>query len=317
MSREPSRAHASHAVMMLLAPAAILAYLAIPSQSFSQSKAVAKFEAVAIRPCKADASRSGANRGGGAGNSPDHLSIVCQTVDNLIQWAYVRYADGQPSRQGRIPIPIPKAPVEGEPAWLTAETFTIDAKPESPQILEMMRGPMLQALLEERFRLKIHWVTRQVPVYALVAGRGGTKLKPASKNSCTPPPDFSKGIPPQLTPDQPPACGAFSSDGRGGTRTYGQTMAGLSAQFSVLLDRRVVDRTGADGTFDIHLDVDFNDLFGRFGQPAEGVTSERPDRSDPLGALENAVRELGLRLESARAPQKFIVIDHVERPSEN
>jgi uncharacterized protein (TIGR03435 family) len=121
-----------------------------------------------------------------------------------------------------------------------------------------------------------------------------------------------------LTPDQPPPCGAFSPDGKGGTRTYGQTMAGLSAQFSALLDRRVVDRTHAEGIFDLHLSVDFNDLFGRFdGGPVESDASQRPDTIDPLGALEAAVRELGLRLESASDSQKFIVIDHVERPSEN
>jgi hypothetical protein len=67
-----------------------------------------------------------------------------------------------------------------------------------------------------------------------------------NKDSCTGPPDFSKGLPPPLTPDQPPPCGAFSPNGKGGTRTYGQTMAGLSAQFSALLDRRVDDRTGIE-----------------------------------------------------------------------
>ncbi len=307
-------AHAASKILVVTG--AILAYFASPG--FAQSKATPKFEAAAIRPCKADAFPAGRGRGGASENSSEHLSIVCQTVENLIQWAYVRYADGQPLHIGSIPMPIPREPIEGEPPWLTSETFTIDAKPESPQILEMMRGPMLQTLLEDRFGLKIHRVTRQVPVYALVAAKGGPKLNATQKDSCTAPPDFSKGMPPMLTPDQPPPCGAFSPDGRGGTRTYGQTMAGLSAQFSALLDRRVVDRTHAEGTFDIHLAVDFNDLFGRFnGGPPEGDASQRPDRIDPLGAIGAAVRELGLRLESASDAQNFIVVDHVERPSEN
>jgi len=303
---------------MPLALAAILLFLAIPGQSFAQSNATPKFEAAAIRQCKADAAPSGRGRGGATQNSAEHLSITCQTVENLIQWAYVRYADGQPSRPSNIPKPIPRDPVEGAPSWLTSETFTIDAKPENPQTMEMMRGPMLRKLLEDRFSLKIHTISRQVPVYALVAAKGGAKLSATKKDSCTPPPDFSKGMPPMLTPDQPPPCGAFSPDGKGGTRTYGQTMAGLSAQFSALLDRRVVDRTHAEGTFDIHLAVDFNDLFARLnGASAEGDASQRPDRIDPLGALEAAVRELGLRLESATDDQKYIVIAHVEHPSEN
>lgn len=289
---------------------------AIASQCFGQI--TPRFEAAAIRQCKADASPAGRDRGGASANSSEHLSVVCQTVESLIQWAYVRYADGQPARAGNFPMPIPREPIEGEPSWLTSETFTIDAKPESPQTLEMMRGPMLQALLEDRFRLKIHRVTKQVPVYALVVAKGGAKLTATKKDSCTPPPDFSKGMPPMLTPDQAPPCGAFSPDGKGGTRTYDQTMAGLAAQFSVLLDRRVVDRTGVAGNFDIHLAVDFNDLFARLnGGPPEGDGSQHPDRIDPLGALGAAVRELGLRLESATDDQITIVIDHVERPSDN
>ncbi|HEV3199803.1 MAG TPA: TIGR03435 family protein [Bryobacteraceae bacterium] len=166
--------------------------------------------------------------------------------------------------------------------------------------------------------LKIHLGTRQVPIYALVVAKGGPKLDAAKKDSCTAPPDFSKGLPPPLRPDQPPPCGAFSPDGKGGTRTFGQTMAGLSAEFSALLDRRVDDRTGIEGTLDIHLDVDFNSLFTRFDRPlAAGDAPGGPNNSDPFEALGSAVAKLGLRLESARGSEMFIVIDHVERPSEN
>jgi uncharacterized protein (TIGR03435 family) len=176
---------------------------------------------------------------------------------------------------------------------------------------------MLQALLEDRFKLSIHRSTRLVPIYALVVAKGGPKLDAAKKDHCTGPPDFSKGLPPPLTPDQPPPCGAFSPDGKGGTRTYGQTMAGLSAEFSALLGKRVDDRTGIEGTFDIHLDVKYAGLFTRFDrQPAAGDTPEQPG-TDPLEILESAIQRLGLKLQSASGPETFIVIDHVERPSEN
>jgi uncharacterized protein (TIGR03435 family) len=176
---------------------------------------------------------------------------------------------------------------------------------------------MLQALLEDRFKLRIHRSTRQVPIYALVVAKGGPKLDLAKKDSCTGPPDFSKGVPPPLTPDQPPPCGAFSPDRKGGTRTFGQTMAGLSAEFSALLGKRVDDRTGMEGMFDIHLDVGFDGLFTRFDHsPAPGDTPEQPG-TEPLEALGSAVQKLGLRLETTSGPETFIVIDHVERPSEN
>ena len=307
----------SYSPRMLLAPAAILACLATPAPGFAQSKAdPPKFAVVSVKPCKSAV--SGDRSVGAGGNDPGRLWIVCQTVENLIRWAYVRYPSGQPLPVGGPPKMMPNEPVQGGPAWLSSETFSIDARPESPQTFDMMRGPMLQAVLEDRFKLSIHRSTRQIPIYALVVAKGGPKLDTAKKDSCTGPPDFSKGLPPPLTPDQPPPCGAFSPNGQGGTRTFGQTMAGLSAEFSALLDRRVDDRTGLEGTFDINLDVSFNSLFTRFDHrpAAAGDTPEQPG-TDPLEALGSAVRKLGLRLETTRGPETFIVIDHVERPSEN
>jgi uncharacterized protein (TIGR03435 family) len=303
---------------ILLAPAAMLAWagLSDPARSLGQSKAApSKFEVAAVKPCKpADLPLNGA-RGGASGSDPGRTRIVCQTLERLIEWAYVQYANGEPLSSGALP---PKdQPIEGSPSWVKSETFTIDAKPESPQTMEMMRGPMLQALLEDRFKLKIHRGTRQVPIYALVVARGGRKLDPAKKDSCTPPPDFSKGLPPLLRPDQPPPCGAFSPDGKGGTRTFGQTLAGLSAEFSAVLGKDVADRTGTEGTFDIHLDVDFNDFFTFTRSAGPDDTPGGQNRVDPFEALGSAVQRLGLRLQSTTGPETFIVIDHVERPSEN
>jgi uncharacterized protein (TIGR03435 family) len=228
-----------------------------------------------------------------------------------MQWAYVRYANGEPSV-------TPDQAIEGGSSWVRSETFTIDAKPEGPQTMEMMRGPMLQALLEGRFNLKIHRGTRQVPIYALVVARGGPKLDAAKKDGCSGPPDFSKGLPAPLRPDQPPPCGAFSPDGKGGTRTFGQTMAGLSREFAAVLDRRVDDRTGIEGTFDIHLDVDYTGLFTRFDRPrGAGDAPGGPNATDPFEVLGSGVAKLGLRLQNASGAETFIVIDHVERPSEN
>jgi hypothetical protein len=86
---------------MLLAAATILSRLATPDQSFAQSNAVPpKFEVAAIRPCKPVAFPANRERGGASGNSPERLRIVCQTVERLIQWAYVSYANGEHRTQG-------------------------------------------------------------------------------------------------------------------------------------------------------------------------------------------------------------------------
>jgi uncharacterized protein (TIGR03435 family) len=67
---------------------------------------------------------------------------------------------------------------------MRSDRYLIDAKPERAAGQEMMNGPMMQALLEDRFRLKIHRETREVPAYALTAPKGGTKLQPFQQGSC-------------------------------------------------------------------------------------------------------------------------------------
>jgi len=166
----------------------------------------------------------------------------------------------------------------------------------------------LQALLEERFHLKIHSVERDLPVYALVVAKGGPKLEPAKEGSCTPV-DFSAEPPPN-------PCGAFFPDGRGGTKTLHQTMAGLCLQFSAVLDRDVVDRTGLSGGFDIDMPLAGEDLFPFAGKSAP-PPGEAPPPADPLSAIMAAVQKLGLRIEPAKASTQFLAIDHLERPSEN
>lgn len=91
-------------------------------------------------------------------------------------------------------------------------------------------------------------------------------------------------------------------------------------QLSAALDRDVVDRTGIAGTFDMHLDLTAGDLFP-FARQDGAADSSDPGASampvDSLGAIMHAVQKLGLKLEPARAPGETLIIDHVERPSEN
>jgi hypothetical protein len=157
-----------------------------------------KFEVVSIKPCKPGVTKGGGPPVFGAGSSPGRLRIRCgilADIDNtgMIQVAYNRYAGGYLNSFRMVPI-------EGGPDWIHTERFEIDATSDGHPTLLMMQGPMMQTVLEDRFKLKIHRETRQGPVYELALGKGSPKLKPFQEGSCTP---VVVGRPlPQLAPDQ-------------------------------------------------------------------------------------------------------------------
>jgi uncharacterized protein (TIGR03435 family) len=279
-----------------------------------------KFEVASIKLCRAgDMPAGGGRSGGGAsGNDPGRLRLECQNLDRLVRLAYIQFADGKdwfPGGPGPSRRQI-NQPVAGEPPWANSDRYTIDAEPQTPQTAGMMHGPMLQSLLEERFRLKLHRDRRDVPVYALVVGKGGPRLTASTEESCRPL-DLASDLPAPPRPGEPPLCELFRPDKNGGTQTLGQTLGGLCRQFSVALDRDVVDRTGIAGKFDIRLEVSEDDLFpfARQNRASDAAASALPD--DPLSAIMAAVQKLGLKLEPAKATAEFLVIDRVERPSEN
>jgi uncharacterized protein (TIGR03435 family) len=301
---------------MRCCPALGTAALAVPFLLHTQSTAPApKFEVASIKPCN-DTPAEGGRRGGGgvSAGDPGLLRLPCQPLDHLIRLAYIRFATGQHQSDGVPPVSgrAMNQRIEGSAGWISSELYTIEAKPETPQGMEMMRGPMLQALLEERFKLKLRRDRKEVSVYALMAGKGGAKLQPSTPTSCRVF-DPSMGPPSPPGPNDPPFCFAFGLDPKGGMRTFRQTLAGLGMQFSAALDRDVVDRTGIEGTFDIHLDLSQDELF-------PFMHRERADAGPPpdsLGAITRAVQKLGLRLELAKINQEFLAIEHAERPSQN
>jgi len=269
-----------------------------------------KFELASVKPI----TNCGEGRGGprlGIGTSPGRLSIKCQTVDALVRQAYLA--------NGRDPLFISSRlynqPIKGSPAWISSDHYTIDAKAEIPESRETMLGPMMQALLEDRFRLKIHRETREVPVYELTVAKGGSKLQAAKEQGCAAF-DVDK-------PDPPPGkhlCGVLirsSTPGSVPAAWYGATITDLCRGLSRLLDREVIDRTGVAGVFDVRLELSAADLFPlarRVQDDPEGPASA----SDPTGSsIFTAVQKLGLKLESGKGSGDFLVIDHVERPSEN
>jgi uncharacterized protein (TIGR03435 family) len=209
--------------------------------------------------------------------------------------------------------------LSGDPPWASSEHYDIQAKADGNPSVREMEGPMLRVLLEDRFKLTIHRETRQLPVYELTIGKAGAKLQLSKEGSCTP---YSENSPPPTsTPGQPRPnfCGFHTTPGDGLNRTLdgeGITMAALATTLSrtyvSLLGRNVIDATGLTGPYDVHLKWAMDSL----SAPAGPNVTPPSDATGP--SIFTALQEqLGLKLESTKGPVEVLVLDHVERPSEN
>jgi uncharacterized protein (TIGR03435 family) len=198
------------------------------------------------------------------------------------------------------------------PKWVAEDRFAIQAKAAEGNPTKDQMRLMMQALLAERFNLAVHFETRESPVLALVVikpGKLGPKLRPHAEG---PPCDTAP------SPDLfPPKCYAMmltiypGQMAKGGSRDTTITLIADALPSMGRLARPVVDRTGLSGRFDFALEwsPETNSLPAAAGEPT-------PDTQGP--SFQEALREqLGLKLESARAPLQILVIDQVERPSEN
>jgi uncharacterized protein (TIGR03435 family) len=276
--------------------------IAPPSHAQSASAATPKFEVASVKGCKANSTSTG-GRSGGLRTTPGRLSVACLPVKFLIQAAYATSPDAS-------------VPISGGPAWIDSDLYDIEAKAENNPSRETMTGPMLQALLEDRFRLKIHRETKEVPVYALTVGKNGPKLQAFKERSCAPN-DPEK--PPPAAPGQtrPTLCGSYSIGLKGANLTldvHRRTMTEFSRQLH--LDRPVIDKTGIAGLFDFHLEFASDGTTAGFFPPGFQVPAPSDSPSGP--SIFTAVQEqLGLKLEPAKGSGELLVVDGVERPSEN
>jgi len=247
------------------------------------------FEVASIRP-----STSGAD-GGSIGRRGDTF-----VATNVPLTALLGYAYSPPN------APLLKEQIAGAPDWAGTDRFEIQAKlsGDTPTATVEQTKQMLQSLLEERFELKAHRETRGLPVYNLVLVKGGPKLSAD-----------------QTPPDPRQSFIQFGSSGnqltalpRGAmrliTEASGLTLSGTAIPVSKVVsllqgqsDRLIFDKTGFSGLFDIHL------VFSPLA--ATSVAAES------TVSLFTAIQEIGLKLESAKAPVEVLVIDSVKRPSEN
>jgi uncharacterized protein (TIGR03435 family) len=206
--------------------------------------------------------------------------------------------------------------IVGGPEWVKSDVYAVDAKAGgNPQVAQMFL--MLQTLLEDRFQLRVHRESREMPVYVLAPARGGLKLPPPRDGSCV---DEAAPLGPGDHPQPLPRCGGIDGrPGSGGHHLVGAKvpMAEFARKLSEMLGRTVIDQTGFSGVFDIDLEFrrdDTTDFARRVGMAPPGEVLP-VDTSSP--SIFGAVQQLGLRLESTKGPVEVIVIDHVERPSAN
>jgi uncharacterized protein (TIGR03435 family) len=197
--------------------------------------------------------------------------------------------------------------VVGEPAWIGATHYDVQAKSEGDFSVNQMEGPMLRALLEDRFQLRVHRETRQMPVYELSVAKGGVKMRVTAAGGCVPY-DANATPPAAPAPGAPRInyCGYPKTGVTGTNRTLdgtGVSVAVLIANLSRLaVDRAIIDKTGLDASYDLYLEW------------AADALADDAGGASIFAALQE---QLGLKLESAKGPVEVLVIDGVERASAN
>jgi uncharacterized protein (TIGR03435 family) len=245
------------------------------------------FEAAAIKP----------NREGGGPYlrvHPGRLMMTYYSIQELVAFAY-----GVRAEQ-----------VVGK---FSSDRYDIEATTSGSVPGKQMAGPMLQALLADRFGLRLHRETRNLPVYNLTVSKNGPKMPPAKSDCVVSPVDH--GAP----PEHPSADPVFYCDhphfgAQGVNRTLegkGITLQALSESLSrTELNRTVVNKTGLNGAFDVTLKWvadPSSPLHDGFGGPA----SEPGAGPSLFTALQE---QLGLRVQSGRGPVEVLVIDQIEKP---
>ena len=264
----------------------------------SAAMVIPKFEEASIKPCEAF-------RSGKVPESPGRLQSGCKTLQRFMQGAYGSFGNGHVT-------PLSSVTITGGPAWTDSDLYEIDAQAGGQEGQVMMKGPMLQALLEDRFKLKIRRETREIPVYELTVDKGGPKLQPF-QGSCIPwDYDHPNPGPRQCATARPASDGIYME---------GWTMADLCYFFLVTLGQPVIDKTGNAERFNVHLALptEAAETLRHGARGAPGRTDSAASTTDPslVSAVKTAVKKLGLNLEATNGPGEFIVIDSAERPSEN
>lgn len=246
------------------------------------------FDVVSIKPNKsAAASMSAGTYPGG------RWSMVNGPVSTLIRSAY----------------PAQLNELIGAPSWVASDRWDVTAVAGADATSDEIQS-MMQAMLAERFRLAVHYETRERETYALVLARADGQLGPDIRRSTLDCDGIraarlaGRPVDAPLPANGAPPCGMMAGGGR--LAIGGQPIESLARSLSGAAGRYVVDRTGLAGNYELTL---------RYaGQVVNGA--ERPAEEFP--SIFTALQEqLGLKLESSRAELRILVVDRIERPTED
>jgi len=248
-----------------------------PANMPSPAKSLA-FDAVSIKPGHVPTGRQGTDGGGIVQIEPDRGVVFSRngTVRRMVLEAY-----------HLMPMQL-----SGEPAWLDADWFVLDAKAERPASADQLRQ-MLQRLLAERCKLATHRETKEKLVYAVTVAKNGPKLHEIQEDDPEPTRMLSRERAIALWGSRNAEARAHWG-GLGSLQQFLQTLPNvISIEGSGVhpIDRPVLDRTGLHGRYWIQIGWDSDDDF--------------------IPAIQD---ELGLRFESQKAPVDVLLIDHIEKP---
>jgi uncharacterized protein (TIGR03435 family) len=194
--------------------------------------------------------------------------------------------------------------VEGGPKWVEADNYDIEAKIDEADMggwdklsdrerMERVR-PLLRALLEERFKLKVHTETKVTPVYALVVAKGGVKMKEVPPPPANADPQAEEERQRSKTPGPPPGGFMMSDKGWVGNAVQVRGLLGQISYEVGATDHIMVDETGLQGYYDFTV---------KLSRDKDGPTLEQQ--------IED---QMGLRVEERKAPVDTYVIDSAQRP---
>jgi uncharacterized protein (TIGR03435 family) len=260
-----------------------------PVSAYAQtdSEGALAFEVASIRP--APPPTSGHPVRVGESEDPAQVMFSYLPVVSLISTAYG----------------IDIARISGGPEWIRSDFYNIVAK--LPSGTAKARIPaLLRALLADRLGLVVRHESKDSPVYDMVVGKGGPKLKAS--------PDLPDS-------DQHPSLSSAPLafvDGRlgiccGRAELHRVTMLRFAEMLAAQTDRPVIDRTGIAGMFEIPLRWAAEDQHGK-----SGYDSPPPVDTSNEGSIYSALQEqLGLKLEPRRAPLEYLFVERVERPADN
>jgi uncharacterized protein (TIGR03435 family) len=208
------------------------------------------------------------------------------------------------------------------PDWINSTMYDIEAKADGPATMAELRQ-MLQSLLAERFQMKAHREKREMPVYALTRGKNPLKFVQAPDDrDCTG----------QVRRDHQFELGATSLGGQchgfvpenGALSGRSVDMSDLSEMLAIWAGRVVIDKTGIQGLFDIKMPrmssanaVQVAERSIAVGRDGGLPPSPQLPLGEPVPSVFAAVEQMGLKLESTKGPVDVLVIDSIEKPSEN